>query len=295
MLLPHFLTPDRCECCGKHHRYYHLCQRCIRRICSDCTAHDFFSTATICRDCDCGHPKTLGLFSYVAILLLLFSLIALAWVAVYETIQIERRSAMHENSRLIFDRYAAGYIDPSMHVLEIGPDKPRSTFMEMLGHPLQRWTTADICAAVRADYTLVEAYDVPPAWLKTFDVGFSANVLEHVADPERFLISLCQMIRPGGRVITIMPVSWPYHEAPIDCQRYQPDGLRALYERVGLRVEVCEVASLENVGAGTRVPGRALTHITEPELAKAYKRAMIEGGPIECAFDLVCVGSRPSV
>ena len=46
-------------------------------------------------------------------------------------------------------------------------------------------------------------------------------------------------------MITIAPVSWPYHEDPVDCWRIYPDGLRALYDEVGLRTELALCEGLE--------------------------------------------------
>jgi hypothetical protein len=54
-----------------------------------------------------------------------------------------------------------------------------------------------------------------------------------------------KVTRHGGVVITIAPVSWPYHEAPYDCWRIYPEGLRALYEDAGLNVALAEWGSIE--------------------------------------------------
>jgi hypothetical protein len=45
--------------------------------------------------------------------------------------------------------------------------------------------------------------------------------------------------------MTICPVSWGYHEAPIDCWRMYPAGLRALYEHAGLKVLHAVAESLD--------------------------------------------------
>jgi hypothetical protein len=53
---------------------------------------------------------------------------------------------------------------------------------------------------------------------------------------------VARVCKPGGLVVTINPVSWKYHLAPVDCWRIYPDGMKALYEDAGLemRESVCE-------------------------------------------------------
>lgn len=202
---------------------------------------------------------------------------------------------MHPNAKFIFQRYAAPHILSTDNVLEVGPDKPDSTFRELLGHERTMWKTTDINPQVRAQFLMHSEYDVPHCFENHFDVVFSANVIEHVIEPARWLRTLTSCVRPGGKLITINPVSWPYHEAPVDCWRIYPEGMRMLYSQAGLVVDFSTVACLEDVGAGTRVPGRSLCWVTEPELLTAYDRAMKEGGPVEAAFDVVTVGVRPTV
>ena len=56
---------------------------------------------------------------------------------------------------------------------------------------------------------------------------------------------LTRVCKVGGLVITINPVSWPYHEHPIDCWRAFPEGMRALYEDASLEVLLSIFESLE--------------------------------------------------
>ncbi len=49
---------------------------------------------------------------------------------------------------------------------------------------------------------------------------------------------LSRVVRPGGYIVTVNPVSWPYHEAPIDCWRVFPDGMQALLDDAGLEMVV---------------------------------------------------------
>jgi hypothetical protein len=46
-------------------------------------------------------------------------------------------------------------------------------------------------------------------------------------------------------VITINPVSWHYHEAPVDCWRIYPEGMKALADDAGLEVLLSTWESVE--------------------------------------------------
>jgi ubiquinone/menaquinone biosynthesis C-methylase UbiE len=54
-----------------------------------------------------------------------------------------------------------------------------------------------------------------------------------------------RVLKPGGRVITINPVSWPFHEAPIDCWRIFPSGIRALAGESDMEIVLNLFESLE--------------------------------------------------
>ena len=47
------------------------------------------------------------------------------------------------------------------------------------------------------------------------DVVVAVNVMEHVRKPWIWMREITRICKPGGYVITINPVSWPYHEDPI--------------------------------------------------------------------------------
>ncbi|MEO2089895.1 MAG: methyltransferase domain-containing protein, partial [Gemmataceae bacterium] len=80
----------------------------------------------------------------------------------------------------------------------------------------------------------------------SYDVVLAGNVLEHVPRVWVWIKELGRVCKPGGVVITVNPLSWPYHEAPVDCWRVYPEGMKALYEEAGLEVLHCSFESLES-------------------------------------------------
>jgi SAM-dependent methyltransferase len=156
---------------------------------------------------------------------------------------------MHWNSKYMYERHGAPRITAGARVLEIGPDKfPISTTQEVSAASVACWDTVDFDRSNEpsADLTYVmeDSYTFPIPD-ESYDVVLAANVIEHVPKPWKWLPNVARLVRPGGLVITVVPVSWPFHEAPLDCWRMYPDGLRALYEDSGLEVLVAEWGSIE--------------------------------------------------
>jgi SAM-dependent methyltransferase len=147
---------------------------------------------------------------------------------------------MHENSMLLFRKYALTYFDkPDMRILEIGPGWPSEYEAEINKAP--KWDTLDWG---NSTFKLVSEYEFGlPS--NTYDLVISGQVIEHVRKIWKWMPEAARVCKPGGIVITINPVSWPYHTAPYDCWRIYPDGARALYEDAGLHTILSVFESLD--------------------------------------------------
>jgi hypothetical protein len=122
----------------------------------------------------------------------------------------------------------------------------------------------------------------------------SGQVIEHVPKIWRWMREITRITRPGGVVITIAPISWPYHEVPFDCWRIYPAGLCALYEDSGLDVAVATWGSIELEPLLRRLP-RPLRHRTIWQslsgLILLSQRSLRT--PWNGAYDTVVVGHKP--
>jgi len=154
---------------------------------------------------------------------------------------------MHPNSLLLFRRDAMPYFKDGLRVLEIGPSFPSPFQREVAGRALQ-WETLDIYESPNLTYSTTDPYHFPIPD-ETFDIVFSAQVIEHVGSIWRWIPEVARITKVGGRVITINPVNWGFHEHPVDCWRIYPDGMRALYGDAGLEVELSNSGSLERVSS----------------------------------------------
>jgi len=154
---------------------------------------------------------------------------------------------MHRNSLLLFKKYGSAYFTKDKRVLEIGPDKSPSSFNDQLVDKPHTWHTLDLSDAVYlSQYTYV-ASDLYKYAIEdnAYDVILSGQVIEHVAAPWTWLTELKRIVKPGGHIVIISPTSWPYHEAPIDCWRIYPEGMKELARLVGLNIVSMHWESLE--------------------------------------------------
>lgn len=156
---------------------------------------------------------------------------------------------MHGNSMFIFEKYAKQYFRPNMKILEIGPDQFPSTYQRMVGDSSITWETLNICQNDSLTYSVVDEYKYPIPD-NYYDIVLSAQVLEHVRKIWIWVKELARICKKGGYVIIIAPLSWPYHEHPVDCWRVFPEGIKALYEYAELKtiLAVCESIEDSNVG-----------------------------------------------
>lgn len=202
---------------------------------------------------------------------------------------------MHKNSRLLFQKYAKQFFTPGARVLEIGPDRDPSTYRLLADTEVAAWDTLD--AFPRTDVSLTYlagseySFPVPDG---AYDLVFSAQVIEHVRKIWRWMPEVARVCRPGGLVITINPVSWHYHESPVDCWRIYPEGMRALCEDAGLEVVLSEWGSVEMQGVERRSPRLVRKQQVFQRLSGVFGmlNAVLKL-PVEAAYDTVTVARKP--
>lgn len=85
----------------------------------------------------------------------------------------------------------------------------------------------------------------------SFDAALNIVTLEHVKEPGTVLRELARVLKPGGRLLIVVPHEWEVHQAPHDFFRYTCHGLRHLLESAGFVVE-----SLDPVGGYFRLMSR---------------------------------------
>lgn len=201
---------------------------------------------------------------------------------------------MHRNSRRLFEKYALQHFGDDHRVLEIGPDAAPSTYQQIVG-ATAAWDTLDFASRtdVPLTYCTEDEYSFPVE-AGSYDVVLAAQVIEHVRKIWRWLPEVARICRPGGLVIIINPISWHYHEAPVDCWRIYPEGMRALCDEAGLEVLLSTWESVDLQPLARISPRRLRKHRIMQRLSGSLGliNAAIRVTP-EAAYDTITVARRP--
>ena len=140
------------------------------------------------------------------------------------------------------------------------------------------WDTIDLYRHPQLTYTAASEYTFPIPD-NTYDLVLSGQVIEHVRKMWVWMKEVGRVCKVGGAVITISPVSWPYHEVPIDCWRTFPEGMRALYEEASLDVILSKWESLEALKYRRHILGRSLEN-QRPVVRTIYRLLGSLGFPV---------------
>lgn len=224
---------------------------------------------------------------------------------------------MHLNSKLLFNKYATPYFKNGIKILEIGPSGSPSVYQKEINNPTIEWHTLDFVdtsfignAVNNLTYSITSPYSFPIAD-NVYDIVLSGQVIEHVQDIFSWLKEIRRIVKNGGVIITINPVSWPYHEAPIDCWRIYPSAIEVLAEKTELNIklllfESLEVEYIKKLDANsTFIPGKSYNYtFSEATLKKRIRwnkfiRKIPSIGkdlifPIEVAFDTISILAKPN-
>lgn len=85
------------------------------------------------------------------------------------------------------------------------------------------------------------------------DACVNIVTLEHVREPMRVICEISRVLRPGGRLLLIVPHEWEVHQSPHDFYRYTRHGVQYLLGRAGFGS-----ISIEPVGGFFRLLSRRL-------------------------------------
>lgn len=85
------------------------------------------------------------------------------------------------------------------------------------------------------------------------DACINIVTLEHVREPARVIAEMSRVLKPGGRLLLIVPHEWEVHQSPHDYFRYTRHGVRYLLESAGFGGIV-----IEPVGGFFRLLARRL-------------------------------------
>jgi len=83
-----------------------------------------------------------------------------------------------------------------------------------------------------------------------YDVVISGQVMEHIERPWEWMRDLAELFR--HYICIIAPNQSKEHRWPVDCYRYFPDGMRALFECAGIKPLEIRAVKYDTIGIGTK-------------------------------------------
>jgi SAM-dependent methyltransferase len=165
-----------------------------------------------------------------------------------------RRHILHFECEIekAVQRFAAGLPEGAL-VLDAGAGE--SQYARAFAR--QRYVAADLAVGdPNWDYRKLDCIadlSALPFRSCSFDAALNIVTLEHVREPVNVMEELARSLKPGGRLLLIVPHEWEVHQPPYDYYRYTRYGIAYLLERSGLRAD-----SVRPVGGYFRLLARRL-------------------------------------
>jgi hypothetical protein len=159
---------------------------------------------------------------------------------------------MHEGAAMEMKQFSLR-LDPEAVLLigDIGSYDTLLAHQEIFVHYPWRYIGYDLIGGPGVNSVLPSLYE----WrLPQHDVMISGQCLEHVVQPWRWIKEFFSAMKPGGICCIIAPHTFEFHEFPVDCFRYWPDGMRGLFDWAGIREIEIYRTSIDTVAIGHR-PG----------------------------------------
>ncbi|MBM3787805.1 MAG: class I SAM-dependent methyltransferase [Acidobacteria bacterium] len=154
-----------------------------------------------------------------------------------------RRQVLHFEARIeeAVAAFAAG-LPPQAIILDAGAGEGayKSYF------PAQRYIGVDLGIGDAAwNYRGLDALadlEALPFRDAAFDASINVVTLEHVRRPATVLAELRRVLKPGGRLLLIVPHEWEVHQPPNDYFRFTRYGVAHLARQAGFEVVRCDAA-----------------------------------------------------
>jgi SAM-dependent methyltransferase len=140
---------------------------------------------------------------------------------------------MHEGTAALLDAFVKRYMTDRRgtptKILQIG-DEGVDIVQKVFSDPSWTLTTAGQYPVGDLTVQLQRSYQWSELKAKQFDVVTSSQALEHVDYPWVTMLELTRVLRPGGLACIVASSDRREHLPPVDCWRFNADGLIALVE-----------------------------------------------------------------
>ena len=138
---------------------------------------------------------------------------------------------MHASSMLRMKYFVDTYLTPKgslIKVLDTGSYDVNGSYKSLFDPSVFEYTGLDMVDGPNVDIVPKNTYQWKEVEDNSYDVVISGQAMEHA---EFFWITALEMVRvlrPGGRLCIIVPRGFVRHRYPIDCYRFDTDGMVAI-------------------------------------------------------------------
>jgi len=129
-------------------------------------------------------------------------------------------------------RYASALKEGDATVLDVGSFNVNGSYRDLMA-PQWKYVGVDMRAGPNVDLVMPSEFDIPLGD-DSVDLVISGQCLEHCRNPFRLVAEAARILRPGGLMILAAPFVFFEHKEPIDCFRFLPDGMTALFAQAGM-------------------------------------------------------------
>ena len=155
---------------------------------------------------------------------------------------------MHKSSMLRMRWFVDNYLvnNSYVSVLDVGSYDHNGTYKQIFDEHYERfrYTGLDMVSGPNVNVVPKNTYKWHELSDESFDVIISGQAFEHI---EFFWLTMDEIVRVlkrGGLICIVAPREWAYHPAPVDCYRFDIDGMAALakYEMLEILHTSCNLA-----------------------------------------------------
>jgi len=145
---------------------------------------------------------------------------------------------MHLSSLIIMYDFFKKYLKPGDSILDVGSrlseyGSPSYKDVLELTQIKALYTGLDIEGGDNVDVVLEKPYEFPLIDA-CHDIVISGQMLEHCEFFWLTFKEMARVLKPGGYMCVIAPKLQKQHRFPVDCWRFQPDGMLALAKWAGI-------------------------------------------------------------
>lgn len=120
-------------------------------------------------------------------------------------------------------------------VLDVGSYGVNGTYKEIFASQPFEYVGLDMQAGPNVDIVPANPYIWKEIASDSFDVVISGQAFEHIEFFWLTMKEIARVVRPGGLICIIAPRGFGFHRYPVDCYRFDVDGMVALARYCNLK------------------------------------------------------------